>query len=206
MSLLYGYEAVASFGPFLVAFGWVLWRRRRQGQHTTSATLWLIALFAAYMAAVYHVTGAGTLFEWLRFRGELRLTQVNLIPFSREIDPVAYALNGVLLLPLGALVPLIWWRMDRLWKVLLLGFAVSLLVEMSQLLNTRSPDIDDLILNTLGAVLGFGVFRLWERLTVTHFALGDGPLALLPVSILLPFMGRFLLFHEMGFAGRVFGF
>lgn len=39
-------------------------------------------------------------------------------------------------------------------KVWLLGAHSSLLIEMSQFLNNRRMDIDDLILNTLGAVPG----------------------------------------------------
>lgn len=37
---------------------------------------------------------------------------------------------------------------------------LSLRVELSRILNNRSTDMDDLILNTAGAVLGHGAFRL----------------------------------------------
>ena len=49
--------------------------------------------------------------------------QVNLLPFSREADPMGYALNVVLFLPFGLLLPLLWPALDRLGRVAAGGFA-----------------------------------------------------------------------------------
>ncbi len=66
-------------------------------------------------------------------------------------------------IPLGLLPPLLWNRMEPFWKPLLLGFSVSLCIELTQLLLPRGTDIDDIWLNTLGAALGYGIFSLLRR-------------------------------------------
>ena len=55
---------------------------------------------------------------------------------------------------LGLLPPLLWPRMGQGWPVLL-GFGCSCFIELVQPLVGRQRDIDDLILNTLGALLGW---------------------------------------------------
>lgn len=71
--------------------------------------------------------------------------------------------NLVLLMPLGIFLPLISVRYYSLKKVLLIAFLCSLIIEIIQFVSKffgsyRSVDIDDLILNTAGAFLGFLIF------------------------------------------------
>ena len=93
---------------------------------------------------------------------------VNWIPFAGAAEePRAWlsgaALNILLFLPLGFLTPLLWRDFCRLRNTLLLGFSFSLFVETAQLLTFRVTDVDDLIMNTAGAVLGFGAFAAITR-------------------------------------------
>lgn len=72
-------------------------------------------------------------------------------------------LNVLLFLPLGFLLPLVFrFRKKRTGiKVFFISFGVSLFVELTQLLiMTRSFDVNDLLANTLGGVLGYLVYRL----------------------------------------------
>ena len=55
------------------------------------------------------------------------------------------------------------WKGESLKKAAFAGFFFSLTVEICQLPQARGTDIDDLWLNTLGAVLGYGVFWLMRR-------------------------------------------
>ncbi|MBS4210194.1 VanZ family protein [Bacillus sp. FJAT-50079] len=65
--------------------------------------------------------------------------------------------------PLGFSIPLRF-KVNRFWKVTLLGFFTSCLVEVIQLFTSiRSFDVDDLILNTLGAMIGFVLYRLFDK-------------------------------------------
>ncbi len=43
------------------------------------------------------------------------------------------------------------------------GIIMSLLIEVMQLYTFRASDIDDLLMNTLGTVVGFGVAKLFLR-------------------------------------------
>ena len=67
--------------------------------------------------------------------------------------------NFAIFLPLGILAPVLWGRMDRFYKPVLLGFLVSLLFEALQFVfGLGMSDVDDLLLNTLGAAAGSGVY------------------------------------------------
>ena len=78
--------------------------------------------------------------------------------------------NLVAFVPLGVLVPLLrpsWasWR-----DVLLIGLAASVVIELAQLAMSllmgfpfRVADVDDVILNTLGTILGFASLRMAQR-------------------------------------------
>lgn len=50
-----------------------------------------------------------------------------------------------------------------------MGFLISLFIESIQLTLDRSSDIDDLILNTLGAIIGYGIFRCIPGATAERF-------------------------------------
>lgn len=63
--------------------------------------------------------------------------------------------NTIMLFPLGILAPLCIRKADDLKKVALTGFIVSLVIEVTQLITTRGYfEIDDLLHNTLGALVG----------------------------------------------------
>ena len=69
--------------------------------------------------------------------------------------------NILLFVPLGLLPPLLQPKMRSLWRTLLLAALVMVTVEVLQmLLLVGTCDVDDLILNLLGAALGYGLFKL----------------------------------------------
>lgn len=69
--------------------------------------------------------------------------------------------NIMLFIPFGIFIPLLW-RVS-IKKVILIGFCSSLFIEVSQLLLTRGTDVDDLILNTIGVVLGVVLYRILNK-------------------------------------------
>ena len=89
------------------------------------------------------------------------------LTYWETVGPVAAFLNvgGNVLgfLPFGFLLPVMSSRLRRAVPIILLGFCVSLAVETIQLATKVGIfDVDDLILNTLGAAAGFLVFVLCD--------------------------------------------
>ncbi len=69
--------------------------------------------------------------------------------------------NILAFVPFGLFFPLLSRRSRSLWKVTLISFEVSLLVELIQLVTrVGSCDVDDMILNTLGGMIGYVCFRI----------------------------------------------
>jgi len=103
---------------------------------------------------------------------------VNLIPgatitlyLESDLGRVAWANllgNLFLLLPFGALGPWAWRRLDSWKRVLGGGLSISIGIELLQFARRffdttgfeRSVDIDDVLLNTLGALLGYALYRI----------------------------------------------
>ena len=104
-------------------------------------------------------------------------SSINLIPFQVFQDTY-YAItelnywqpfiinflgNIFIFMPIGFMIPLLWKRLGRFWKVALIGLGTSLFIETTQLTQARSSDIDDLWLNTLGCMLGYVVYLLANK-------------------------------------------
>lgn len=69
--------------------------------------------------------------------------------------------NVIGFIPFGALVQIVRKKQVGFWKTMLLSLELSLLIEVSQLvLQAGSCDVDDLLLNTLGGCIGYGIYRL----------------------------------------------
>ena len=74
----------------------------------------------------------------------------------------AHALENILLfIPFGILVPLTGRFFKRWWNLVLMAFLSSLFIETMQLATARGYfEIDDILLNTIGAIAGYIVFWL----------------------------------------------
>ena len=69
--------------------------------------------------------------------------------------------NVVMFVPLGFLLPKVSARQRKLWRTMLTTALLVMLVEMVQLFSLRgSCDVDDVILNVLGAVIGYGIYKI----------------------------------------------
>ena len=70
--------------------------------------------------------------------------------------------NVLAFMPFGFLLPLIWKNFRNAKKVVLMGFLMSLAIEICQLFNLRATDIDDLMMNTLGALVGYCCWKVFS--------------------------------------------
>ena len=106
-----------------------------------------------------------------------RIHQANLIPFRviantyreafvhgvRSYFTINFLGNIMMFMPFGFFVPLLWNRSNR--TVILFGCLASVFIEICQLFLYRSTDIDDVILNTSGVILGLLAFHLLRRIS-----------------------------------------
>ena len=87
---------------------------------------------------------------------------VNLFDYDNKRDLLRNVIGNVaMFIPSGIVLPIIYKRLDSFIKVILAGGGISLCIEMMQLpFSVRASDIDDLILNTVGVMLGYGIYAL----------------------------------------------
>ena len=204
------YELMAVMLPAILFTGIFYQSKKRLCPKAAAWHSLCLLVFAFYLYGVFHFTGSGTVYHIKQYRFELRMDEINLIPFSASsIDPIGYGLNIVLFLPLGFLLPFLWEKYHALRHALVFGFLLSLLVETSQLLNIRSTDVDDLLLNTLGTALGWLLFRLYFCVRKQTARITD-PAAAFPYEallfVMLLFFCRFFTYYEFGLAKLVYHF
>lgn len=169
---------VLAAAPVFALIRFLLIRSRKKAGIPFSAAheFWLF-VFAAFLIGLASLTvfpvirlGVEGLTFHLYGRGG-----VNLIPFqifgdsARRIQQgdtdyflINFAGNIAMFLPLGFFPRLLFRGMTPL-KTVTAGFGASLFIELCQIPLQRGTDIDDLWLNTLGALLGVLCYRLLER-------------------------------------------
>lgn len=131
---------------FLIPF--LLYRGRQTSQSRTTTLLSI--LFAVYLSAVYTIAGLPSV-VYIRFN-----PHVNFTPFLYMFsDHTASLLNVLLFVPFGFFLPVLWKKYQKLHRTIGAGFLMSLSIEILQIFTYRATDINDLITNTTGTVLGF---------------------------------------------------
>ena len=149
----------------------------------------LYSLFILYLLKMFDVVGIPAL-QYIRWD-----PNISLIPLSDEKNLrffLQLGLNAVMFAPFGFLLPVLW-RGCRKWSVTTLaGFLLSLTIEVLQMFCFRATDVDDLLMNTLGALLGYFLawiffHKKWARDTAPGtFKVSDS--LSLTVSILIPLL------------------
>lgn len=156
----------------------VVWAAVQPSARRPIVRLILDALFLTYLIALAEVVlgfarlgGLGDGFSpW---------SHVNLIPLGSiselgrpelRADVMGQVVGNVLLfVPFGMLLPMTATRFRTLKSLFTTGLLVSAGIEIAQLvfvlgrLMDRAADVDDVLLNTLGAVLGFAIWLLLSR-------------------------------------------
>ena len=122
------------------------------------AAVWLVALVYAAFLSRRPYAAPRALFD--PFHALKLFLKVDGLAFVKRLRYLEGAgLNILLFVPFGYLLPTLWKRADRWWKVVLCGFVLSLLIELTQLVTHLGMfDLDDLMNNSLGAFLGWLCF------------------------------------------------
>ena len=77
--------------------------------------------------------------------------------------PIDTMLNIILFVPLGFFLPLLYEKYNKIKSVVLTGFLFSLSIEIIQMFDWGSSDINDLMTNTIGACLGYLIYYLLSK-------------------------------------------
>jgi len=144
-------------------------------QQKTFLQIFLQSSFLIYIFIVLTLTGYFLLFKEVASHGWWHKVvhridtreHVNLEPFLMfkqfKISSKQVIGNSVMLLPLGIFIPLLFRRLAGLLPVFLICLLASVSIELMQLITSyRSTDIDDVILNTAGAVAGYIIYLLFR--------------------------------------------
>lgn len=97
----------------------------------------------------------------LNLRPFVWVTQCYDMGFRRMIRQLL--LNVAMFIPLGFLLPVTVEKARKGRVTLSIVLLSTLTIETLQYFMGRSADIDDVIMNTLGGVIGYGLFRLANR-------------------------------------------
>lgn len=106
---------------------------------------------------------------------------VNIIPFLDMVsDFINACLNILLFVPFGFFLPILWDKFRNIKNIALMGFIVTSLIEISQIFTFRTSDINDIITNTVGTIIGY---------FIVHSEAGEG--LIFYGNVILPFIDRF---------------
>lgn len=113
----------------------------------------------------------------LKIFSKEHFTMINLIPFktifefldrmnnsniNTNIVVLNLSANLLMFIPMGMALPVLFSNnFNKLWKTTLFVASLVLVIEIIQFVTfCGSADIDDLILNTLGCVIGYGIIKI----------------------------------------------
>ena len=124
------------FGIYLIMMVYFLFFSEQMGRVPRDTYQYNLHPFAEIKRYLYYAGRVGTVLVLLNLLG-----------------------NIICFIPYGFVIPVLSVRCSSFGKILLLSFLASLLVESIQLVSKLgSFDVDDIMLNTLGGILGYVLF------------------------------------------------
>ena len=153
-------------GYFARKNGAIHWKREAQ-------------LMRVYICIV--VVARFTFFPFSKVEGKIQpllFDPANALNFRINLLPLVYLMdyeirrealinligNTAMFVPLGIVWPICFRQLNTHMKVIAAGMGCSLLIEILQLpFYDRVSDIDDLILNSLGFLMGYGIYLLVKK-------------------------------------------
>ncbi len=89
-------------------------------------------------------------FIWMKQINEIGITEI-----SKQV-----LINLIMLIPAGFILPVVFKNCRKWWKTVLCIVAFIVCIETFQYFIGRRADVDDLIFNTIGGLIGYGVFAI----------------------------------------------
>ncbi|KHD35848.1 hypothetical protein NL50_11280 [Clostridium acetobutylicum] len=169
----------------------------------------LFGLFIIYIIALFKIILFKSIPFLQIFKGYNKSRSINLIPFKSIIQFIdtykemgsfrAFANlagNLIVFMPFGYLVPTLNKRFSRIKSIVIASFGLSLFFEVTQyVLGIGSSDIDDVILNTLGAIAGYSVLtclrKISSKVVIQNFCI-------MCITVIFLITGSIVAFREYG--------
>lgn len=154
-------------GFFSIKYKRIIWKRELQ-------------LILVYICLI--VVARFTFFPFAKVDGEIQAlifdaanmfpVRINMIPFVNLLDyPETRSAmlnligNTTMFIPIGIIWPAVYKKLNTHKKVIVAGICFSLIIEILQLpFYDRVTDVDDLILNSLGFLIGYALFIFVRKL------------------------------------------
>lgn len=163
-----------------ISIGWVLargwfWFRQRKLRWNRELQLLLV-----YICLI--VVARFTFFPFSKVNGQvqpLNLDFAQMFPFRINLVPIVHLMdyeirrealinfigNTAMFIPIGIIWPSLFRELNAFPRAMAAGIGFSLCIEILQLpFFERVSDIDDLLLNSLGYLMGYGIYALARRL------------------------------------------
>ncbi len=158
-------------GSIFILIAYLLFLKKEKNQYLKKKITWL--LFILYIifllsTTIYTKLISGTIYSKLQI-------EANIIPFSSIIETITllvtksqgitYLFNYLILdmllfIPLGIFLPILFSKTINIKRIILICLSISFIKELLQLLlNVGMFDIDDIILNVVGALLSYIIFK-----------------------------------------------
>ena len=159
-----GIELVLVVAIALLIGYFIVYKKIFKGQKKLNLVrlLWC-AVFLCYLTVVVGVT----LMDQSRFWRNGKIMPLFYSYRDAWVDFSATSWRNILLnicmfIPLGFLLPSGFNRFRSFWKTYLVGFGLTAIIELTQLFTSRGMfELDDLLNNTVGTMIGYGIFTLF---------------------------------------------
>lgn len=122
-------------------------------------------VFGFYLTAILALVGFPSVTS---FRLDLSINVIPFVGMMSDFDNVC--LNILLFVPYGFFLPILWSGFRSTKNVILTGLLTTCVVEISQIFTFRTTDINDLITNALGTIIGY-FFTKWITKNFTKYTL-----------------------------------
>lgn len=142
----------------------------------------IYTIFYIYIISLLAVTLFPIPIAWLKEISKYVTDTNNFIPLNSILDIILnknlplivkfkqVIWNIIIFIPLWFLVPFIWKNKNNFKQALFIWVLWTILIETTQFIisiilgfNYKVTDIDDIILNTLGFIIWFYIFRLFKK-------------------------------------------
>ncbi len=124
----------------------------------------LYIVFSMYLVVLFRLTGLPDSLH-MHFHPRLQLIPIK----GMKEDAFNAILNVCLFIPFGFFLPALWRKFFSFKTTVLAAFAMTCFIEFTQLFCSRLTDVNDIITNTLGAVIGFFFFWVFTKMFPTLF-------------------------------------